>query len=83
MSERRCSTVARAISLVSRYETVDFTSAPQGGKGDAYTLGTNWYLTDNVRLLANLIRWHTDNKAGVVLGPDSGETLILRGAVIF
>ncbi|WP_375380563.1 hypothetical protein [uncultured Sphingomonas sp.] len=41
-----------AISLVGRYENVDFTSAPLGGKGDADTLGANRYLTENVRLLA-------------------------------
>ena len=72
-----------AISLVTRYESVDYSRAPSGGTGHAYTLGANWYLTDNVRLLANLIRWHTDNKVGLVIGPDDGETLILRGAVIF
>lgn len=72
-----------AISVVARYENVDFSSAPQGGVGDAYTLGANWYLTDNVRLLANLIHWHTDNQAGTVIGPDSGNSLIVRGAVIF
>lgn len=71
------------IELVARYEEIDYSDAPQGGTGNAATLGANWYLTNWVRLTANAIRWHTNNQVAPVFGPDSGLTFLLRSQIVW
>lgn len=51
---------SRAIELTARYESLAFRNIPQGGRGNAATLGVNWYLTRLVRLMFNAIHWETD-----------------------
>jgi phosphate-selective porin OprO/OprP len=72
-----------AIELVSRYEELDYSDAPQGGTGTALTLGANWYLHNWIRFTGNMIRWHTDNRVGPVIGPDTGETFLLRSQIVW
>lgn len=64
-----------AIELTARYENIDYASLATGGKGWAATAGANWYLDSVIRLQFNVIRWHTDNRAGAYIGNDSGETV--------
>ncbi|MET3827168.1 phosphate-selective porin OprO/OprP [Sphingomonas sp. PvP055] len=64
-----------AIELTARYENLDYASLATGGTGWAATAGTNWYLDSVIRLQFNVIRWHTDNRAGAFTGGDSGETV--------
>lgn len=72
-----------AFELLARYDKYDFTDAPRGGEGDAWTLGLNWYLNDWSRLMLNYVRWETDNIVGDYQGPDSGNTLGVRAQVVF
>ncbi len=69
-----------AFELLARY---DFTDAPRGGEGDAWTLGLNWYLNNWSRLMLNYLHWETDNLVGAYQGPDSGNTLGVRAQVVF
>lgn len=72
-----------AIELVARYEQLSFDGLPTGGSGWAATVGTNWYLTNLVRVMFNLIHWHTDNRSGVFTGKDDGQTATARVSVSF
>lgn len=72
-----------AVELTTRYENLDFSAAPLGGKGSAATLGANWHLNDYARLQLNAIFWQTNNRSGNFLGKDSGQTITSRFAVNF
>lgn len=72
-----------AFELATRYDRYDFTDAPRGGEGDAWTLGLNWYLNDWSRLMFNVVHWKTDNKVGDYQGRDSGNTVGVRAQVVF
>lgn len=74
---------AGAWELKLRYEDVDYAELPGGGRGHAWTLGTNWYLNDVSRLMLDVIRWQTDNRSGSVQGPDQGTTFNGRLQVAF
>ena len=69
--------------LAARVDHYDFTGAPHGGDGDAYTVGLNWYLNDWSRLMFNYIRWYTDNKVGSYTGPDWGNAVGVRTQIVF
>lgn len=49
-----------AIELAMRYEGVDYSDNPTGGKGKALTMGVNWYLNNFTRLQLNAIDWHAN-----------------------
>lgn len=72
-----------AIELTARYEDLDYTNLPTGGRGWAATAGVNWYLNSFTRLQFNWVHWDTDNRAGAFIGPDDGETIGTRLAVTF
>lgn len=72
-----------AWELAARFDRYDFTDAPRGGEGDAWTLGLNWYLNDWSRLMLNYVRWTTDNQVGAYQGRDSGNTVNVRAQVVF
>ena len=74
---------AGAWELKLRYEDVDYAELPTGGRGYAWTLGTNWYLNDASRLMLDVIRWQTDNRSGAVQGRDQGTTFNTRLQVAF
>ncbi|MDV0438102.1 OprO/OprP family phosphate-selective porin [Xanthomonas sacchari] len=74
---------AGAWELKLRYEDVDYAELPSGGRGNAWTLGTNWYLNDVSRLMLDVIRWQTDNRSGTVQGRDQGTTFNTRLQVAF
>lgn len=72
-----------AFELLARYDKYDFTDAPRGGEGEAWTLGLNWYLNNWSRVMLNYVHWETDNRVGDYQGPDSGNTLGVRTQVVF
>lgn len=69
--------------LLARYDNYDFKDAPRGGDGHAITVGGNWYLNDIFDVKLNYIRWKTDNIVGDFPGKDDGNTILLRGEVVF
>ncbi|WP_448663566.1 OprO/OprP family phosphate-selective porin [Sphingomonas sp. CJ20] len=72
-----------AIELLARYESIDYSGLPLGGKGTAATAGVNWYLDSVIRLQFNVIHWNTNNRAGAYTGKDSGETASAGFGVTF
>ncbi len=72
-----------AFELLARYDKYDFKDAPRGGDGHAITIGGNWYLNDIFDLKLNYIRWETNNQVGAFPGKDNGNTLLVRGEIVF
>lgn len=72
-----------AIELVARYEHLAFDGLSAGGQGWAATGGANWYLNNFVRVMFNLIHWETDNRSGLFIGEDNGQTATVRVSVSF
>ena len=72
-----------ALELLGRWDCVDYTDAPLGGKGCNRTLGTNWYLTDSARLMFNAIFWDVENYTGNYPTKDNGTTLSVRAQYSF
>ncbi len=71
-----------AVEVAARYSTIDVTDQDiSGGEMDNYTLGANWYLNNNMRLMANYIFVDTDNSA--VTANDDPQILLLRSQVNF
>ena len=74
---------AGAFELLARYDNFDFKDAPKGGDGHAITIGANWYPIDIFDLKFNYIRWQTNNIVGTFPGKDNGNTLLVRGELVF
>lgn len=72
-----------ALEITARYESLDYTHAPEGGDGRAATVGVNWYFNDLMRVMLNGIYWRTENSIGEYVGPDDGFTLTGRAQVSF
>jgi phosphate-selective porin OprO/OprP len=76
-----------AWELVARYSQLDLTDGNiTGGKLDDITLGVNWYLTPNMRLMANYIMANRDNVTTTgagVMADDDPQILLMRAAVDF
>ncbi len=72
-----------AIEVLARYESIDYSGIPNATKGNAATIGTNWYLDSIIRLQLNLIHWNTNNRAGSFTGKDKGETISAGFGVTF
>lgn len=66
-----------------RYQTLDNTDAPLGGRGREAELGVNWRLEDWMRLMVNLTHWEVRHRAGAYVGDDSGDTLAGRLQINF
>ncbi len=53
-----------AIELAARYSELDLSDGSFArGEGAALTLGANWYLSENVRLMANYVRSEAHGRA--------------------
>jgi len=72
-----------AWELKARYESLDYSKLPTGGKGEAWTVGANWYLNNYSRILFDAVYWETNNKSGAYLGEDDGYTINARFQVTF
>lgn len=69
-----------AVEILARYSTVDLNDGDvRGGREHDWTLGTNWYLGQHLKLQANYIRAFSDRK-GLVVDPRIME---LRAQVQF
>lgn len=64
-----------AFEVAARYSTLDLndTGVVSGGKMENITLGANWYVNRNVRMMLNYVRVNTD-----VLGPRSDDPSIFQ-----
>ena len=69
--------------LAVRYQRLDNTDAPLGGRGEETTLGLNWRLEDWMRLMVNVSRWKVTHPAGTYAGVDEGQALAGRLQVSF
>jgi len=86
-----------ALELVARYAQLDFDSdgalpgpSPSGGgkaganKVDALTVGFNWYLSPNVRLMFNWVQnWFENDRMTPITGEDTSWELFTRLALWF
>ncbi len=71
-----------ALELAARYSHLDLNdSGLNGGEMDNITLGANWYLNNNMRLMANYIIVDTDDNA--VTANDDPKIAIMRSQVKF
>jgi phosphate-selective porin OprO/OprP len=52
-----------AIELALRYDVADLSDAPGGGEYSGWTLGANWHLTSNTRVMVNYTDAENDNVA--------------------
>ena len=69
--------------LAVRYQMLDNTDAPLGGRGEEATLGLNWRLEDWMRLMVNVSRWKVVSPPGPHAGADHGQALAGRLQVSF
>ena len=72
-----------AWEVAVRYQTLDNTDAPQGGKGAEAEIGVNWRLEDWLRLLVSASHWEVTNRAGPYMGTDEGDSLTGRLQIAF
>jgi phosphate-selective porin OprO/OprP len=72
-----------AWEVAVRYQTLDNTDAPLGGKGSEAEVGLNWRLEDWLRLMVNLSHWEVMNRAGPYAGTDEGDSLAGRLQIVF
>ncbi|MGS1079044.1 OprO/OprP family phosphate-selective porin [Pseudoxanthomonas beigongshangi] len=72
-----------AWELKARYDAVDYTDLPGGGRGSAWTAGINWYLNDWSRVMLDTVRWRSENRSGAWPGLDRGYTVNLRFQLAF
>lgn len=67
-----------ALAIKLRYENIDYTDLPGGGKGSSITGGANWQLNEIARVMVDYIYWDIDNRSGTTIGQDDGQSLNLR-----
>ncbi|GAB7551275.1 OprO/OprP family phosphate-selective porin [Novosphingobium sp. 11B] len=67
-----------ALELAARYESLDYNDFAQGGDGTALTLGLNWYLNVEMKFMLNYVLWKTNNRSGLYLGKDDGNSIMAR-----
>lgn len=72
-----------AVEIVGRYEGIDFTDYVLGGDGWDATAGINWFINPELKFMANVIHWHTDNRTGDYQGSDDGNTISARMQLAF
>jgi len=73
-----------AFELAARFESLDYSDNPTAGKGDALTLGLNWYPNDFTRFQLNFIDWtiNNPNASGQRIA-DDGRTIVGRAQIAF
>ena len=76
-----------ALELAARYSVIDLNDGPiEGGKEENLTLGLNWYINPNIRLMANYIFVDNDENAdadGDVPGDDDPRIFQTRFQIDF
>lgn len=74
---------AGAFEVALRYQILDNTDAPSGGKGHEASVGLNWRLEEWMRLMVNVSHWDVEHKIGKFAGKDAGDSLAGRFQVSF
>lgn len=69
--------------VAARWDWIDATSIPTGGRAWTATIGVNWYLLSFARLMLNYTHADVTNKTGNYIGPNSGNIVGVRSAVTF
>ncbi|MFP2871445.1 OprO/OprP family phosphate-selective porin [Acetobacter tropicalis] len=69
--------------VAARWDWIDATSIPTGGRAWTATIGVNWYLLSFARLMLNYTHADVTNKTGNYIGPNSGNIIGMRSAVTF
>ncbi|MFT9025423.1 OprO/OprP family phosphate-selective porin [Acetobacter indonesiensis] len=69
--------------VAARWDWIDATSIPTGGRAWTATIGVNWYLLSFARLMFNYTHADVTNKTGNYIGPNSGNIVGMRSAVTF
>lgn len=64
--------------LAIRYQILDNSDAPLGGKGEEITIGLNWRAEDWLRVMLNLVVWKVEHVSGAFAGSDDGVSLASR-----
>jgi phosphate-selective porin OprO/OprP len=78
-----------ALELVARYAQLDFASdgplpSPGANRADALTIGFNWYLSPNVRVMFNWVQnWFENDNMTPIRGEDTSWELFSRLALWF
>ncbi|MBI4380341.1 MAG: hypothetical protein HY574_04030 [candidate division NC10 bacterium] len=78
-----------ALELVARYAQLDFNSdgalpSPGGNRADALTVGFNWYLSPNVRLMSNWVQnWFENDNMTPIRGENTSWEIMSRLALWF
>jgi len=67
-----------AIEIAARYETADLGRSELAGSGSDMTFAVDWFLTRNVRAIADLVHWKVTNPIAPYVGRDTGNTINLR-----
>ena len=67
-----------AIELITRYEKADLGRSDIAGSGHELTVGADWYLSRNLRVIADWVHWKVGNPIAPYIGMDSGNTFNLR-----
>ncbi|GAN60154.1 hypothetical protein ACI01nite_09520 [Acetobacter cibinongensis] len=69
--------------VAARWDWIDATHIPTGGRAWTATVGVNWYLLSFARLMLNYTHADVTNKTGNYKGANSGNIVGLRSAVTF
>ncbi len=72
-----------AFEVALRYQRLDNTDAPSGGKGQEASVGLNWRVEEWMRLMVNVSHWDVEHKTGRFAGKDAGDSLAGRLQVAF
>lgn len=72
-----------AWELVLSYSFLDASDLDQGTEGTNIVLGANYYASNNVRFMFNLINTSVDTIAGATTTSDDGDAVAIRGQYIF
>lgn len=71
------------VEIAGRYERLDNSDAPRGGRGETVTVGASWWLEDWLRVTANASCWSTRNATGGFQARDDGRTATIRAQIAF
>jgi len=70
-----------AWELVTRYSSLDAAENEQGTSADTYTIGVNWHINSNVRLMTDYMHlWLTDESTDT---EDTGDAVSFRLQCVF
>lgn len=72
-----------AIEVAARYEKTDLGLASVGGSGRDRIIDFNWYLSGNMKIMADWVHWSVTNPTLPFEGSETGESFNIRLASSF